>query len=243
MQIAVLSDFHLGAKDHLDRFGRDREAESRVLKLFDELERSVDRIVLLGDIFETLRGRQLGRRGMHHELSSALTAYPSIARRALDHKKYQLVLGNHDAILDETHRVPELFRIEADKMKLLFFHGHQLDPIARGEAPLSRFSVWLGGWLERIGLGITKVADKFEGKILRDGHGIDPGRFERGAVAMGEADGADVVITGHTHRAARAEISGTLYMNSGTCVGGRREMLLLDTGAKRFEVIETNEPT
>lgn len=239
MQIAVLSDFHLGAKDRLDRFGRNQEAESRVLKLFAELEHSVDRIVLLGDIFETLRGRWLGQGHAKAELHRALEAYPEIAKKAFDDRRYQLVLGNHDAVMTGSHGVPELFRVEADRMKLLFFHGHQLDPLARGEAPLSRLSIWLGGWLERIGLGVTQIADQVEGKLARDGHDIDPGRFEQGAVAMGVADGADIVVTGHTHRAARAEIGSTLYMNSGTCVGGRREMLILDTASKRFEVIET----
>ena len=56
MQIAVLSDLHLGKKNGLDRFSRADDAEPRLVRLLERLERSVDRIVLLGDVFETLRG-------------------------------------------------------------------------------------------------------------------------------------------------------------------------------------------
>jgi predicted phosphodiesterase len=54
---------------------------------------------------------------------------------------------------------------------------------------------------------------------------------------LGESRGADVVVTGHTHRAIRLEQNDRVFMNSGTCVAGRREMLLLDTAKQSFEVV------
>jgi UDP-2,3-diacylglucosamine pyrophosphatase LpxH len=232
MQIAVISDLHLGSKDALDRFSRRAEAEANLMGLLRHLERHVDRIVLLGDIFETLRGRWVGARTHLEQLQGVLRAYPEIARRAFEHPRYQLLHGNHDAILARAHRVPDVHRIDADGMRLLFFHGHQLDLVARGEAPISRLVVWLGGWLERIGLRVTAWSDP-----MHDGGKRTPGMFERAAVALAESSSADVVVTGHTHESARLEIGSTLYMNSGACVAGRRELLLLDTSARRFEVL------
>lgn len=237
MQIAVLSDLHLGTKDGLDRFSRMRGAERRFLRLLQHLERHVDRIVLLGDVFETLRGARFGVAEQERQLRAALAAYPQIAARALHHPRYQLVQGNHDAIVTRALGVPDIHRISADGMKLLFFHGHQLDPVARGDAPLSRMFVWLGGWLERMGVKVTAWSDRLHGQV-RDGGPREAGVFERAAVALAEAEQAEVVVTGHTHEAARLELGGTLYMNSGSCVGGRSELLLLDTQSRRFEVLD-----
>ena len=55
MQIAVLSDLHLGKKNKLDQFARNPGAEERLYKLLNYLESQVDKIILLGDIFETMR--------------------------------------------------------------------------------------------------------------------------------------------------------------------------------------------
>ena len=56
MQIAVLSDLHLGRKDKLDQFYRNPGAEGKLENLFEYLESHVDKIILLGAVFETLRG-------------------------------------------------------------------------------------------------------------------------------------------------------------------------------------------
>ena len=101
---------------------------------------------------------------------------------------------------------------------------------------MSQFFIWLGGWLERMGFGITSRIDGSpNSKVLVETP--KPGRFEQAAVLMAKGVGADVVVTGHTHRAKRLEIGDHLYLNSGTCVSGRRELLLLDTAAKIFRVV------
>lgn len=238
MQIAVLSDLHLGVKDGLDRFGRHDGAEDAFVSLLERLENSVDKIILLGDIFETLRGAAPGSK--KSELMKALACYPRIAKRALEDRRYQLIQGNHDAIVTRALGTPDLHVIDDDGLRLAFFHGHQLDPIARGHAPLSRIAVWLGGWLERIGLPITAWEDwlhRAELDVNQDGLVHEPDRFARAAVAFAnEHQKADVVITGHTHRAMRTEIAGSMFMNSGTCTGGRLEHLIIDTTTKRFDI-------
>jgi predicted phosphodiesterase len=249
MQVAVLSDLHLGGKDALDRFARARAAEARLLGLLARLERHVDRVVLLGDIFETLRGLKPGTAA--RELRTAMAAYPGVARRVLEDPRYQLVHGNHDAVAAEVLGSPEHLRLEDHGTRMVFFHGHQLDRLARGRAPLSRLGVWAGGLLERLGVPVTHRLDRAGRRGRAPGAGDPPAAdgasspaadAPRAALVLGRALGGDVVVNGHTHAALRVERGGQLYLNSGTCLGGQHEIVLLDTGAHRYEVlVETGD--
>jgi predicted phosphodiesterase len=253
MQLAVLSDLHLGAKDGLDRFARTREAEARLLRLLGRLERSVDRIVLLGDVFETLRGLVPGR--AEDELRAAMAAYPEVSRRALTDPRYRWVHGNHDAVAARALGVSEFHELELMGTRYLFFHGHQVDRLARGSAPFSRLGVWLGGLLERTGMSVTQRLDLAERRRATRRHarrldaphrahreepapdGAAPADAAEQAVRLGRARGADVIVNGHTHQAVRRELGDQVYLNSGTCLGGQHELLLLDTRSRRFEVV------
>ncbi|MCK6547068.1 metallophosphoesterase family protein [Myxococcota bacterium] len=232
MQLAVLSDLHLGRNNGLDRFARrDTDVAPRFVRLLRHLERHVDLVVLLGDIFETLKGPRPG--SARDELRATLETYPEIARRAVGHPKYRLVFGNHDPIA-KTLGATEWLDLEDGSTRLTFFHGHQLDPLTRGRAWLSQAGVFLGGWLERLGLHVTPEDHaRSDGPAWRS----PPGDFERRAVELGRARGADVVVTGHTHRAVKRELGDVLYLNSGTCVAGRREHLVLDTSTGLFDVV------
>ncbi|MBK8012736.1 MAG: metallophosphoesterase family protein [Deltaproteobacteria bacterium] len=253
MHIAVLSDLHLGAKNALDRFGRNREREHLFLSWLDELERIADMIVLLGDIFETLRGLWPG--APRRELASVLDAYPTLSRRLVEDPRYRLVQGNHDIIVGDVLGAPECLHIAEGRTKLVFFHGHQLSWFERDRAPLSRAGVWAGGWLERAGFHVTQTIDRRAARAAatthRDAHDHDqdlssarrerhsdrPDTFDRRAVAYGRARKGEIVITGHTHHAKRIEVDGQLLLNSGTCVAGRLEYLLLDTSSHTYQVV------
>jgi predicted phosphodiesterase len=121
-------------------------------------------------------------------------------------------------------------------LRLAFFHGHQFDPLNRAYKSFSETGIWLGGWLERCGVPIVDLWDKRQSGSDLKGSGNSE-RFARQAVALGKEMGADVIVTGHTHKAQRMEIDSHLFMNSGTCVAGRRELLLLDTGSQIFRVV------
>ena len=54
MNIAVISDLHLGSDDATDSFGHD---DAEFLRFLGFLEGNFERIVLLGDIWETLTSR------------------------------------------------------------------------------------------------------------------------------------------------------------------------------------------
>lgn len=234
MQIAVLSDIHLGRKDKLDQFNRNPGAEEALYSLLANLENSVDKIVLLGDIFETLRGKTLNAK---KELREVLKMYPVITKKIIDDDKYILISGNHDVVTSKILNAPDWVRLKDHGTSISFFHGHQLDPFVEGfwTNNFEKIGVWLGGWFERAGLDVTKkgnISSKL--KALADQWKV--GKFERLAAAMGEDLKSDLVITGHSHHPMKVEFDSTLFLNSGTRVAGRQDMIILDTASQQYEV-------
>jgi predicted phosphodiesterase len=231
MRIAVISDLHLGPSGAADLFGHD---DRDFLRFLTFLERNFEKIVLLGDIWETLTGRLPGR--PDRELDAARQSHREIARRFRAHR-YSYVHGNHDLVAGVVENAPEELSIEADGVRLLFTHGHQNDPIVRRARWASELGVWLGAWVRRFGLGSLY---RWMGRIdqLRDGTETDPLAcpFQRWAVEVAKLKSADVVVTGHTHVALRAEHGSRLFLNSGSCAEGNTTFLSIDTRAGAYAV-------
>ena len=231
MKLAVISDLHLGPGGRVDGFGH-RDGE--FLRFLSFLEREFEQIVLLGDVWETLVS--LRPRDAVAGLRASRAAHPEIARR-LDGPKYRWVHGNHDIVAGPLGLAPPELELRAGKTRLLFTHGHLYDVIVRRARWMSELGVWLGGWLRRVGLGpMYRLFDGLD--RWRSGHHAAAGdlSFKRWAAALARSRAADVVITGHTHVAARAEVDGHLFLNSGSCSGGRFSFLSLDTAAGTYAV-------
>jgi predicted phosphodiesterase len=223
MKIAVISDLHLGSGDRADGFGHD---DAEFLKFLSFLESNFERIVLLGDIWETLQSRKLGT--AREELMLARAAHPEIAMR-FERSSYQYIHGNHDLVAGAFGAPEELF-LEADGVRLLFTHGHQNDDLIQRRRWLSDLGVWLGGWIRRVGLGaFYRLCAHLDS--LRGGLSVDGTRcaFQRWAVSEAVRRSADVVVTGHTHLAARTEHGSRLFLNSGSCSDGQLSFLSIDT--------------
>jgi predicted phosphodiesterase len=224
MRIAVISDLHLGRRDTVDHFGHDDSAFLRFLRF---LESNFERIVLLGDIYETLTSRTPHRQGS--ELAAARAAHPEIVRRfALP--PYHYVHGNHDLVAGTLLGAPEQLMLEADGVRMLFTHGHHHDWVIRKARWLSEAAVWAGAWLRRLRMramfrAFQALDDRLSGAML------DPSRctFQRWALARAQESAADIVVTGHTHLGMRVEHGDRLFLNSGTCSEGQFSYLSLDT--------------
>ena len=78
MRIAALSDFHIGARAYMDEFHHD---EHSFLAYLDRLEASHDRIVLVGDIYQTEHAMRPGHRAAARELTRARRRLPALAER------------------------------------------------------------------------------------------------------------------------------------------------------------------
>ncbi len=224
MRLAVISDLHLGRRDAVDPFGHEDEAFLRFLRF---LEDSFDRIVLLGDIYETLTARvpqqQLA------ELGAAREAHPELVRR-FERRQYLYVHGNHDLVAGPALGAPEEVVIDADGVRILFTHGHRHDWLIRHLRQFSEWGVWAGAWLRRLGLhGLFRACDLLDQRMR--GASLDATRctFQRWAMSLGQERKADVVVTGHTHLGGVAHHGARLFLNSGTCSEGTFSFLEIDT--------------
>jgi predicted phosphodiesterase len=234
MRIAVISDLHLGRRDAADHFGHDDSVFLRFLRF---LESNFERIVLLGDIFETLTPRAPWRQAA--ELAGARAAHPDIVRR-FDQPRYHYIHGNHDLVAGTLLGAPEQLVLEADGVRMLFTHGHHHDWVIRKARFLSEAAVWAGAWLRRMRL--RAMFRMFQALDTRLTHALpDPTRctFQRWAMARAQDSGADIVVTGHTHLGLRVEHGSRLFLNSGTCSEGRFSFLGLDTRAGQYSLHTT----
>lgn len=231
MRIAVISDLHLGRGDAADPFGHE---DAEFVRFLDHLERDFERIVLLGDVWELLRGALPGDE--RAELRRCREAHPEIARR-FERPGYVYVHGNHDLAAGAIERAPENWSVEADGMRLHFTHGHRHDWIVRHAFGLARAGIWMGGWLARVGLQpVVNAVDRFEQKLRRVSPDPATCSFREWAVDEATRRNADVVITGHTHLDGVSKHGERLFLNSGTCSEGRTTFLNVDTRRQKFEV-------
>jgi predicted phosphodiesterase len=230
MKIAVISDLHLGNRGACDLFGHD---DFEFLGFLGFLEQNFEKIVLLGDVWETLTGRIPGAA---HELRRARESHPEIALRFRS-PQYVYVHGNHDWVAGRVEGRPEEVVIESDGVHLLFTHGHQNDGLVAHARWLSEAGVWIGAWLRRSGLravygALRRLDELRQGSERR----FTPHGFQRWAIRVAELKRADVVVTGHTHLATRAEHGAKLFLNSGSCSEGKFTFLSIDTRTGTYAV-------
>jgi len=230
VSIAVISDLHLGARPSTDSFGHD---DTDFLRFLRFLENNFQRVVLLGDIWETLTSPL--PREHAKELALARARHRELAVQ-LSRPRFSYVHGNHDMVAGR-QGVPSELRLKSRGVRFLFAHGHQSDALVMRARPISELGVCLGGWIRRAGLG---AAYRFFSRLdeLRSRHASSDrvSQVETWAVDHAQRNEADVVVTGHTHRARRSEHGDTLFMNSGSCSEGKISFLSLDPAQGRYEV-------
>ncbi len=234
MNIAVISDLHLGPGDVSDCFGH---SDSDFLRFLRRLEADFERIVLLGDIWETLTS--MWPYAHQEGLRRARQAHPELASR-FELPKYHYIHGNHDILAGVAEGAPEEMLIDTDGVRLLFTHGHRHDWIIRRARWLSEWCVWLGAWMRRVGLSVVYQLGNFV-DLAMSRPCVHPLRdsFKNWAIDLAKHRNADVVITGHTHHAMRCDQHSRLYLNSGSCTEGRFSYLAIDTKAGVYDVFNS----
>lgn len=227
MRIAAISDLHIGATARADGF---RHAPAAFLRFLDELERMHDRIVLLGDVFQTDHGARPSAASRARHLHRARARVPEIAAR-FDAPPYVYVHGNHDEIAARELAAPEHHHV-AGAAPALFIHGHQFDPVALGAPRLADLGTWTCGRLRAVGL--RAVAAWLEGRDVavkdrrfRGAHGP----YARAAGRLAREHGTPIVVMGHTHVPSLTRIPEGIAVNTGTCSDGRRMWASIDTEA------------
>jgi len=224
VNIAVISDLHLGNEDGVDSFGH---VDGEFLRFLTFLENNFERVVLLGDIWETLTPRCpfSARRG----LAEARTRHSEIARR-FTRPSYTYIHGNHDLVAGDVDGAPEQWSLQVDGKRLLFMHGHPYDGLIRVARHIVEFGVFLGGWIRRAGWHhLYQRLDQLDQQRSAVSLDAEHCTFQAWAMDVASRAKADIVVTGHTHVPVATQHGSRLYMNSGSCSKGRYTYLALDT--------------
>lgn len=225
MRVAALSDFHIGLSGRTDAFGHVPEAFAAFL---DRLLDTHDHVVLLGDVFTADHAAVWGRAFACAHLRRILTRTGWLTDRLAD-PRVHYVHGNHDLAAGDVLGAAERLVLGSGSLRVLFVHGHQFDPVARRALRLAQAGTWATGRMRAA--GARRIAQWFEDRDVE----IKDARF-RGAhgpyaqAANALCRDADVraVVMGHTHAARVDIVEHGLSLNTGTCSGGRRELVSLD---------------
>ena len=231
MNIAVLSDIHLGRGDDADRRrGQDQE----LLRLLDYLELNYDRIILLGDIWELLTPRCPGM--PKRELKVVRSAHPKIAQR-FTQAPYEYVAGNHDYVVEKIEGVPKEIMVEVDQLSILFTHGHQFDIWSKQLRYVGEFVVWTSGWAARFGTqALTRFFDRLHNLLTGTSVHKQISNMEEKLIEYSLKHDAQVTVIGHTHVPGIFEYKGHLLVNSGHCLGERLHFVSINTHQSLIKV-------
>ena len=229
MRIAALSDFHIAALCWADPFEHD---EKSFLRFLDRLEAGHDRIVLLGDIYQTDHGILRTEGSALRQLRMARRRLPELTAR-FSKPGYHYVCGNHDEQVCAHVGAVDSLRLEEDGYAILFIHGHQFDPILNNALRTAHLSTWTAGRLRFAGLRLVAQWLEFLDVHLKDLKftGADDPYLEAARGLMVQRR-ANAVIMGHTHVPGRFVMPEGILVNTGTCSRGRTMYASIDTARR-----------
>jgi UDP-2,3-diacylglucosamine pyrophosphatase LpxH len=226
MRIATFGDLHLGHTPVLDKFQGNEET---LLRFDDHLAGTHDRIILMGDIYQTDYGSLPGSR--RDVLEAILSRYSRVVQRWKS-PSYRSVFGNHDLITQKILGSLKQIRLRKDGLHLWFIHGHQFDPFIGEKGQLPFFVTWMIGGMRR--LGFSRVADFLEGPFYDFGQRLFQ-RLERAAWKALIHGKNDIMVMGHSHQTACLPFGKGVYLNSGACGCDSLRYASIDT---RRQVVE-----
>jgi predicted phosphodiesterase len=227
MRIASFGDLHLGHTSVLDKF---RGKEEDLLRFDDHLSRTHDRIILMGDIYQTDYGIYPGSRS--DVLEAILKRYSRIFKR-WGSPRYNSVFGNHDLITQKLLGTLKQIIINKDGWRIWLIHGHQFDPFIRKKGHLPFFVTWLIGGMRRKGL--RRLADFLEGPLYDFGQRV----FRRLDMAARKAlisGKNNIIVMGHSHQMTCQPLEKGIYVNSGACSCDFMRYVSIDTVTRVVEV-------
>lgn len=223
MNIAVISDLHIGPPgvDLLDH------SDDSFIAFLRNLELSYDKIILLGDIIETLMPKTPGQ--YEKAFWEAWNYRRAITQRFLT-TPYEYIFGNHDWIAEKTVGAVERMHLSYRDRRILFLHGHQTDKLYSRR--IGESIVFAVGWGIRGGLG----------RLYRQIAYLETVRhcrnlfFSKEVEEIAENTGSNTIVMGHTHTAMIKDFRDVLYMNSGHCAFGKRNFISMDLDNDKFSI-------
>lgn len=227
MRIASFGDLHLGHIPVLDKF---QGKEEGLLRFDDHLSQNHDRIILMGDIYQTDYGVYPGSRS--DVLEAILKRYSRIVQR-WGSSRYASIFGNHDQITQKLMGTLKQIRLKKDGWRIWFIHGHQFDPFIGEKGRLPYLVTWMVGGMRRKGL--SRLADFLEGPFYDFGQRL----FEKLDKAARQAlihGKNNIIVMGHSHQMTCRPFGKGIYVNSGACSNDYMPYVSIDTATRVVEV-------
>lgn len=195
----IVSDTHLGS---------DVCCINELLQLLDGLDDRSNRLILNGDIFESLDMRKMNKK--HRQALAML-------RKLSNKMEVVWVVGNHDGPSDKASvlfgsMVFDRYVLHSGDKKVLVLHGHVFDDFIKRHP----FLTWVGdtiySFLQSIDRShnlarMAKYGTKTYLKCAED--------VRLKAVALAMIEGFDAICCGHTHFAETTFAGNITYINSG----------------------------
>ena len=231
----IVSDIHLGSDNC------QAKALVEFLKLIDDKKLLTKRLILNGDVFDSIDFRRLKK--SHWKVLSTI-------RKLSDEIEVVWVCGNHDGSAEIVSHlvgvtVVDEIIVESAGQKVLFLHGHRFDQF------IERYPIttWLADTayrcLQRLDKShhFAKLAKRNSKVFLRSSD-----KIREGAVHHAWKSGCDAVCCGHTHLALDRNERPVAYYNSGCWTEKPCTYLILEKGLitlHKFEEspIEAASPT
>jgi UDP-2,3-diacylglucosamine pyrophosphatase LpxH len=198
----ILSDLHLGSSN----------CQAKSLRKFLEQvaagEITTDRLILNGDVFDSIDFRRLGK---HH------WKVLSLLRKLSDEIEIVWLCGNHDGSAEIVSHllgvtVQDEYVLHSGTQKILIMHGHVFDDFIDAHPVLT----WLGDcvyfMLQRIDRThyFAKLAKKGSKTFVRCAQ-----KIQAGAVEYARKKKCTAVCCGHTHHAISQRNGQVAYVNGG----------------------------
>ena len=232
MRIAFVSDLHLGP-GALNRCVVDRQ---KITRWLDLLESTHDRVIIVGDLYDLSRPRQLGNWQEH--LESLRFEWGEVLERL---EAMEAVFGNHDrarALMG----VPERLEINVDGMQLLVLHGHQFDPHIKRVPGLESVANYAAGWFARLGVepignlmgDFVAANERLESRI---GGQRTYDLSTQGALSL-HAEGYPVVVMGHSHRLRHLVLPEGQFINTGSWTGRGAQWVSVETQSQSVHLFQ-----
>jgi UDP-2,3-diacylglucosamine pyrophosphatase LpxH len=202
LDAVILSDVHLGS---------DNCQAKNVVRLLDRIvegEIQTSRVILNGDVFDSIDFRRLNKN--HWKVLSLI-------RKLSDEVEIIWLCGNHDGSAEIVSHllgvtVMDEYRLDSGDQRILVLHGHVFDEFLDSHPILTWLADCVYGflqWIDRTHY-FAKLAKRGSKTFLRCAK-----KIEDGAVELARKKGCTAVCCGHTHVAVARTDQPLPYFNSG----------------------------
>lgn len=222
-RFALVSDLHLGRGLVV---GQRPGAGAALRDALEALARRVDRVLLVGDLFELHHGPL--PLAFARELRCARRRHPALVT-LLAGPRFVRLVGNHDRALARLSGHHEDLRLDVGGRRLVVLHGHQLDLLHTHAPRLEAAGSWAANALRSAGLPAAwslamGVASRLNGMHRPPATAA----FTRRLLAWGRARGATWIAHGHDHEPLLLTRDGVTLVRPGATTATTLRYALLD---------------